>query len=312
MAFKLTVGGKDISKIAGDLQWSDSVDTLGMELSFSLPFDRTGKQFPEATIRDGSKVTLRYKSKVIFYGMVVEIEHDGIQPKKYTCFDFAFLLNKSDMTIQFNSKPADQCLKDICKKFGIKHTVTSIPVKIKKVFKAQAVSEIMNEILEIASKSTGKKYRFEMRGNTLVVFEWNRIIVKINNKWLESAQRTESIVERKNSITVESSDEKKYKVFAKVSSKSSIKYHGLLHKTEQIDSKEKTQAKRVADNLLKQLNRVQEEGSISTLGNYEARAGRVLDVIELNSGFNGRYSILSSSHSLSNGIHMMQLDLKAV
>lgn len=312
MAFTLKADGVDITKTAIDIEWSDSRDTLGMQLTFSLPFSMDDKRFRKPFIRDGSKITLRYKSKVIFYGIVVEIDHDGIKPKKYTCFDFAFHLNKSNMTIQFKNKPADQCLKEICKKFNIKHTITSIPVKIKKIYKAQDVSEIMNDILAKASTVTGKSYRFEMRGNELVIFEWNRITVKINNKWLESAQRKESITERKNSITVESSDEKKMKVYANVKSPTSVKYHGLLHLTEEIDAKEKSTAKRVADNLLKQLNKVQVEGNISTVGNYEARSGRVLSVNEANSGFKGSYTIIASTHTLSGGIHMMKLDLKAV
>lgn len=310
--FKLFVESTDVTRYVSGLNWSDSVDTLGMELSFSLPFDVKGEQFPVWTIRDGSKVTLRYEDKIIFYGMVVEIEHNGNSPKRYVCFDFAFLLNKSDMTIQFKNQSADQCLAEICKRFNIKHSITSIPTKIKKIFKSQIVSEIMKEILETATNETGIKYRFEMRGDTLVMFPWNQISVTINNKWLSNAQRTQSIVERKNSITVEASDEKSIEVFAKAESPGSKALHGLLHKTEQIDSKEKAKAKQVAETLLRQLNKVHETGSITTIGNVDARSGRTLSVVEANSGFNGMYTIVSSSHTLSNGIHMMSLELEAL
>ena len=312
MDYTLSVEGYAVNHIASNLAWSSNTDTLGQSLSFEMPFDETGGLLPKPFVELGDKVTLHYKSKIIFFGIVEGEEASGITPRKYNCFDLAFYLNKSTLTIQFNNKPADDCINEICKKFGIKCAVTSIPTKIKKIYKSETVSEILKDILTIAEKQNGKRYRFEMRGDTLTVFAWKDIYVEANIEWISNPQRSQSIGSMKNSVEIVSGDEKKIKVMASVKDNSSIKKYGLLHHSESIDDKEKSKAKQVANNLLKELNKTQESGSVQLLGNYEARAGRLIKLNEPITGLKGDYYIKDANHSISNGIHLMTLGLEVV
>lgn len=312
MSFSLLVNNKSIIEIAGNLSWSSNSDTLGQHLSFEMPFDVDGKLLPKRFIKIGDKVTLKYKSKVVFFGIVISEERAGRSPVQYDCFDLAFYLNKSSLTVQYNNKPADDCIKELCQKFNIKCNVTSIPTKVKKIYKEETVSDILADILTIATKQSGKKYRFEMRGDTLTVFVWRDVHVKVNAEWISEAQLSRSMEEMKNSIEIVLGDEKKVKVVANSKDNNSVKKYGLLHHSEEIDDKEKSKAKKVADNLLKELNRIQEEASVSLLGNYEARAGRLITINEPITGLTGDYLIVDAQHTLSNGIHLMSLSLEAV
>lgn len=312
MDFILSVEGYNLNHIASNLSWSSNSDTLGQSLTFEMPFDETGGLLPKAFIKLGDKVTLQYKSKIVFFGIIEGEESNGRAPKKYNCFDLAFYLNKSTLTIQFNNKPADDCFNEVCKKFGIKCEITSIPTKIKKIYKTETVSEILKDILSIAEKQTGKKYRFEMRGDKLTVFVWNDIYLKANVEWISNPQRSLSIGNMKNSIEIVSGDEKKIKVMASAKDNTSIKKYGLLHHSESIDDKEKSKSKQVANNLLKEFNKIQESGSVSLLGNYEARAGRLIKLDEPITGLKGDYYIKDASHTISNGIHLMSLGLEVV
>lgn len=312
MSYKLYVNGKSIEGLAGNLSWSSNSDTLGQSLSFEMPFDIQGKLIPKPFVQLGDKVSLMYKSTNVFFGIVEGEDANGRSPRKYSCFDLAFYLNKSTLTIQFNNKPADACINELCKKFGIKCNVTGIPTKIKKIYKEEAVSDILKDILSIAEKQSGKKYRFEMRGDTLTVFVWKDMHVKVNVQYISDPQRSLSIGNMKNSIEIISGDEKKFKVEASVKDDGSIKKYGLLHHSEAIDDKEKSKAKQVAQNLLKELNKIQEDGSVSLLGNYEARAGRLITLDEPITGLKGDYYIKDASHTLNNGIHLMTLGLGVV
>ncbi|EON70453.1 XkdQ/YqbQ family protein [Lysinibacillus sphaericus] len=312
MDYILSVEGYEINHIASNLTWSSNTDTLGQALTFEMSSDENNTFLPKAFIKVGNKVTLHHKSKIIFFGVVESEEANGRAPRKYNCFDLAFYLNKSTLTIQFNNKPADDCIKEICKKFGIKTTVTSIPTKIKKIYKSETVSEILKDILSIAEKQIGKKYRFEMRGDTLTVFAWKDIYVEGDIEWISNPQRSLSISSMKNSIEVVSGDEKKIKVIASVKDNEAIKKYGLLHHSESIDDKEKSKAKQVANNLLKELNKIQQSGSVSLLGNYEARAGRLIKLNEPITGLQGDYYIKDANHAISNSIHLMTLGLEVV
>lgn len=310
MDYTLSVEGYDINHIAINLNWSNNKDTLGQTLSFEIPFDETGSLLPKPFIDPGDKVTLRYKSKIIFFGIVEDESRNGRAPIKYTCFDLAFYLNKSEITIQFRDQMAHTALEDICKRYDIKCKITSIPVKIKQIYNGKIVSEVIKDILNIAEQKTGKKYRFEMQGDTFVVFHWRDMHVKVNVQWISNPQRNRSIGNMRNKVQVVASDEKKIKTFAEAKDEGSIKKYGLLTKVETIDEKEKAKAQQVANNLLKELNRIQETGSVALLGNYEARAGRLLTLNEPVTGLIGDYFITDAQHSISNGIHLMTLSLE--
>lgn len=311
MEYRLLLNGKNINNIALNLEWSSNKDTLGQQLTFDLPYDDTGT-LSSVDVKPNDKISLYYKSKLIFFGSIIDIEYDGRRPRKCNCLDLAFYLNKSKITVQFNNKNADEAIKEVLKRFNIKNTVTSIPVKIKKIYKSEVVSDILKDILEIAEKQLGKKYRFEMRGDTLVVFNWNDIYVKANVRWIENPKRKVSFENMKNSVEVVSDNEKSTKIVATARDDASIKEYGLLQESQTIDEKELSKAKNIAQNLLKELNRIQENGSVSLLGNYEARAGRLITLNEPITGLKGDYFITDAQHTISNGIHLMNLSLEVV
>lgn len=310
MDYVLSVEGYEINHIATNLNWSSNKHTLGQSLSFEMPFDETNGLLPKAFIKMGDKVTLRYKSKIIFFGVVVDESRNGRAPIKYTCFDLAFYLNKNELTIQFRDQMANKALEDICGKYNIKCKITNIPVKIKKIYLGKLVSEIIKDILTLAEQSTGKKYRFEMQGDTFVVFPWLDMKVKVNAQWISNPQLNRSIENMKNSIQVVSNDEKKVKIFGEAKDAANIAKYGLLTKVEAIDDKEKAKAQQVAKNLLKELNKIQESGSVALLGNYEARVGRLITLDEPITGLKGDYFITDAQHTISNGIHLMTLSLE--
>ena len=310
MSYKLYVNTVDITELAGGLSWSSDVDTLGQSLNFEMPFDVDGVLMPKPFINLGDKITLRYNKNIIFLGVVVDEDRNGRQPIKFSCFDLAFYLNKNMLTIQFNNMTATQAIQQLCNRVGIKSNIVNIPVNIKKIYKAKAVSEILKDILTIAEEQNGVKYRFEMRGDVLTVFQWKDIRVNANVEWISSPTRKLSIENMKNKIEITSGDEKTTKIVASASDNNSIKKYGLLTHAQTIDEKELGKARTVAANLLKEMNRIQEESSVSLIGNYEARAGRIITLSERITGMNGDYLIKSASHTFNNGIHLMNLNLE--
>lgn len=312
MDFILSVEGYDISHLAANLSWSSNQDVLTQSLSFELPFDITNGLLPKPFVKAGDMVTLKYKSQIVFFGIVETEVTNGRNPRSYTCYDLAYYLSESTLTIQFNNKPADECIKDICGRFGITCTVASIPFKVKKIYKTQTVVDIIRDILSMAEKHNGKKYRLEMRGNVLTIFAWKDIYINVDMDFLHEPTKRTTINGMKNSIEIVSGDEKKMKVLASAKDSGNIKKYGLLHHSESIDDKEKAKAKQVAETLLNELNRLTVEGSVKLLGNHEARAGRLIRLNEPITGLVGDYNIKDAQHSINGGIHLMTLNLEVV
>lgn len=308
--YVLSVEGYQIDHIATGLTWSSNKDTLGQSLSFAMPFDERNALLPAPFIEPGDKVTLRYKSKIIFFGIVETEERDEREPIKYICFDLAYYLNENEITIQFRNQTISSALEEICRRFGIKCDITKIDVRVTKIYNGKLVSEVIKDLLKIAEQKTGARYRFEMRGDTFVVFHWRDMHVKVNVEWISSPQRKRTMSDMRNKIQVVANGENKMKIFAEAKDERSIKKYGLLTKIEAIDEKEKAKAQQVANNLLKELNRLQETGAVSLLGNYEARAGRLLTLNEPITGLIGDYFITDAQHTLENDIHLMVLGLE--
>lgn len=308
--FHLYVNYIDVTTLAGDIQWSSDVDTLAQSLTFSLPFDKDGLHFPRPFIEVGHTVRLRHESgQDIFFGIVVDENRSGRGPITYNCFDFAFYLNENKTTIQFNNLSAKQAIEKLCDKFNIRYNVANLNVKIDKIYKSQTVSEIIKDILKICSEQTGIRYRFEMRIDTLVVFHWKDIRIDTNVEWISNPNRKVSLSGLKNRIEVVSDNEKAIRAFGSAQDSASIAKYGLLTESHVISEKEISKAQQVANNLLRELNKLQEDNSLSLIGDYRVRAGRLIAINEPITGIVGEFLIKSARHTYNNGIHLMDLGL---
>lgn len=322
MTFKLWVVKDDtmtnITPIVGNIQWSSNVDTLGQQLDFSASAN-DDRFFPRNPIEVGDMVVFQNQNE-IFRGIIVTEGRNGRFERQYTCFDPAFYLNKSKDVFQFNGEKANKAIEKMLKAYEVPiGQIVSIPVEIDKVF-TNTISENMKEILEIAQKQTGIKYRMEMRAGQLYIEKQTDLVVTgafelVTNMddidiqaSISNPSRTLSIEEMRNRIKIVKDD----KVITTVENGSLIDQFGLLTEVLSIDEKELPKAKSIAKNLLSELGKVFEECSLTMLGDERIRAGRILKIEEPNTGMSGQYLIKSAAHTLTKGIHTMSLNLEAV
>ncbi|MEH7389658.1 XkdQ/YqbQ family protein [Bacillus sp. JJ1474] len=306
----------DITPIVGSISWSDDVDTLGQQLTFNTAYNDT-RYFPQVSIEPGDTILLKNKNE-IFRGTMVTEQRNGQFERVFTCFDPAFYLNKSKEIFQCNKVRADVAIKQLCNMFNVPiGNVVSIPAVIKKIFNGE-ISAIIKEILEIAENTLGIKYRFEMRSGKLFIEKQTALIVKGTftlagieydlNESISNPSRKRSIEEMKNSIKIINND----KVVTTVRDEGLISKYGLLQEVHSVNDDEKSKAKNIANNILKELGKVLEENSLDMLGNDEVRAGRLIEINEPKTGMSGRCLIKSVNHTLDKGIHRMSLQLRVI
>lgn len=306
----------NITPIVGSIQWSDDIEALGQKLTFSTAYN-DHRYFPQVSIEPGDTIILKNKNE-IFRGTMVTEQRNGAFERSFTCFDPAFYLNKSKELFQCKKVKADVAIKQLCKQMNVPvGNIVSIPAVIKKIFNSE-ISAIIKEILEIAEKALGTKYRMEMRQGKLFIEKQVDLVVKGTfllggteydlNASISGPSRSRSIEDMKNSIRLVN----KEKVIATVKNADLITKYGLLQETQDVDDKEISKAKNIGANLLKDLGRIQEEISLNMIGHDNVRAGRLIDIIEPITDINGRYLIKSCSHSLDKGLHTMSIQLKVI
>jgi hypothetical protein len=306
----------NITPIVGTIGWSDDIDTLGQQLSFNTAYN-DHRYFPQVSIEPGDTIILKNKQE-IFRGTLVTEQRNGAYERTFTCFDPAFYLNKSKEIFQCNKVRADVAIKQLCALVNVPvGKIVDISAIIKKIFNAE-ISSIIKEILDIAEKTLGVKYRMEMRQGKLFIEKQMDLLIKGSfllgrteydlNESISNPSRKRSIEEMKNSIKLVNNE----KVIATVKDNNLITKYGLLQEVQDVSDDEKSKAKNIAKNLLKDLGRVLEESSLEMIGNDEVRAGRLIDIVEPKTGIKGRHLIKNVNHTLDKGNHKMSMQLKVI
>ncbi|MCG7410570.1 hypothetical protein MH117_24545 [Paenibacillus sp. ACRRX] len=315
---------KNITQLVGNLSWSSNIDALGVELSFDYAYNDSQHFAKRDILEMGAHIVLSNSGKVISHFVIVSESVSGRFGKSYTCFDYAWYLNKNETVIQFKKASASQAIQKLLDKFGVKHKIAPIKTAITKIYKDMTVSDIIKDILEQATQETKHKYRIEMDKDILTINKMADLVInpKVRlsantplvpiTSMISSPSRSRSIEEMKNNILIVSSNEESSKVLASIKSASSIARYGQLTEVVSVDEKNEAQARNIASNILSELNRITEDVSIELLGHDDVRAGRILVVDEPITGIKGRYVIKSANHSVSNGIHKVSVDLEAV
>lgn len=317
---------KDLTNYSRKLSWKDNIDTLGMELSFDVARNTEDKHMKNYDVVDiGDKVALTNKNKEIFRGIVVDLGTERFT-KSITAFDYAFYLNQSKTIIQFNKILASEAIVQLCKEFKVPTgTITKIPTLINKIYKEDTISDIIKDILKQATKETGMKYRLEAREGKIFIEKYTDLIINPTFKpafnvaaigvmeAIGGISKTESITEMRNSILVTSNNEGNSRVAANAIDEENISKFGLLQEVESVDDETIGEAKNIANNKLRELNKIGEDISIGPLlGDDIVRSGRILEINNDTFSLSGQYLIKDCTHNCHNNIHTMNITVERV
>ncbi|WP_432408563.1 XkdQ/YqbQ family protein [Wukongibacter sp. M2B1] len=323
--FLINNNGKklNITQLCSNLSWRDSIETLGMELTFDIARNTEDDNIPDV-VEIGNKLILKNNSTEIFRGIITDLGTERYK-KAITAFDYAFYLNQSRTIIQFRKISAKEAISQLCTKFNVPiGNITSISTPITKIYKDKTIAEIIKDILKQATNELGIKYRLEMRAGKLYIEKYTDLIVTATfqpSSNLEAfnildaignISKTESIQDMKNSIQITSGNEKSSRIVATAEDTTNIAKYGLLQEVESVDDKDISKATNIANNKLKELNRINEDTTISLLGNDDVRAGRILEVANTIFDLKGQYLVKSCTHTYSNSIHKMSITVEKV
>lgn len=315
---------RNITPLVGNLSWSSDIDTLGEELAFDIVANDS-RFFAELDLlRVGDQLILINDDNILNYYIVVTDPKNGRFTKSITCFDRAWYLNKNETIIQFKKVSATQAIQKLLDKFGVKHQIANMKTLINKIYKDEVVSDIIGDVLQQVEQETGVKHRLYMDKDTVVIESQNNMLInpmiKLSDntnafpvtQTISNPSKEQSIVDLKNKVIVVSDDDESTKIYTEASDEESINKFGLLTEVITVEEKNAAQARNIAKNELKNLNRIAESASVEMLGHDDIKAGRLIDVNEPITGIVGRYLIKSAAHSVNNGIHKVSCELELV
>lgn len=291
-----------------------------MQLDFSIPKDNAYIKF----YVDLGDIVILENNGLIFQGIITDKNINGIFEESFTVFDFAFYLNKSKTIKQFNNVNAKSAISNICNEQGISLSeIPNLTTDINHIYFENTIAEIIDDILEQCNKETGKIYYKEVLGNNLIIFEKGTKVINPTFKLAKNVatinvldeiginfSKGYSIADLKNKVTIISNNEKQTRIISTKEDRKNISKFGLLHHIETIDEKDLNQATNIAKNKLNELNKIKETISLELLGDKTIKAGRVLNINNKEINISGTFSIISSNHTIENGIHKTNVELE--
>lgn len=293
------VDGKK-QNLIGNISFTTNDDTNGEEMSFSSL----------SRFKNGNIVKVTANKATQFIGTIVRMSDPEKPPYEYTAIDFSRNLG-GDCLIQFKGVRADEALKSLFKKYGIKCSVCAMPTKISKIYK-DTIINVAKNIMHLAYKDQGKKYYLEVRGTRVVIEEKKKKKIRPTFVVQDDSPIERSIEELRNRVVVVSQGEKSMKVLARADAKKSQKSYGLMQHNEEADDKTtKVKAKGQAKTLLKQLNRQKSNKSVTlivTKGAWSIRKNRLIYI--KTKRLKGWYRIISCTHEVQGDTHKCTVDLE--
>lgn len=317
----------DITSLVGEMTISESMDTVGASLSFSVP-DIEERYVPRLMIMAGDIVKIESDGEELMRAVVVNVTRS--YPKRTVkAYDFGFYLNKNDIVIQFKDSGISEALRKLFGELDISvGEICDMPAKADGVY-IKNVSEIIKELIKIQQDNDGKEYYYELRGDKIYVFQLTDepidYIFKpaVNVAAFDVTESdahgrgkyTHSIEDMKNSVRAFVNSKEKENLPAKevtAKDEESIKKYGLLSENYSVNSEDAENLEEAAKNRLKEKDRLKRELSMDFIGHDKARPGRVMHIKDEYLGIDDLFRIKSVNHKINGSLHTMSCVLDFV
>lgn len=316
---------KDISPVTSNYVRSDNVNSLGMSLTFELLNNPLDKMQRNNELELGGKIILSHNGVNVFNGIIVGYDRSGVNRYSYRCYDFGFYLNKSETMIQFNGVSVSTALKRLCNENKIPvGEITNISTVVTKIYNGEKISDVIKDLLKLATDELGIKYRLEVRENKLYIQRYQDLILTAYYKpaynvagfnpvnYVGDFKSSYSIEDMSNKIIVTSGNEKYMQVVATAEDSGNMSVYGTLTKVEKVDGKNRSQANQIAKSKLKELNKVAQNFTVRLFGDDKIRSGRVLQFNQSELNLVGDFLVKSCNHVYTGKSHFMDLELGGV
>lgn len=298
-SIKVITSNVDISNFSNNYSWTNDTDTLGTQLTFD-----SIKNIPDSAV-----ISLYLNGAEYFRGVVINKDTKR-WTYSYTVQDYSFYL-KNGVIKQFNSMSVSDAIKSLASECYLISDIADIPTIINHIY-IDEIGNIINDMLDKAEKDQGIKYFKEIIANKLIVKKLSDMVITPKIILPKDITIRSSIEEMKNKITIVSGNDDNASIVATAQNTSQQLYYGVLSHIESVDETDLAKAQNIADNLLKEKNKIFKSTSFDVMGVKDAESIRANRMIYLNAGsrLNEFYKIKSAAHTLAKGVHKVNISLE--
>jgi len=312
---------EDITSQTANLSSSDEMNTLSVEVSFSINANPLDKYIPKLAVQVGDKIKIMNKDKEIFQGVITEDSLDFT----YTAHDFGWYLNKSTLTFQANNAPADSVITQLCSRAGVPlGNVPAMPQKITKLYVGETVSGIMTDVLSQVTTLTGREFLYRVEAGKLWIRDMpgDVVVLKHYPAWnispypatwaLGKVSGGHSLDDFSNAVQLVNEGDNVAHIVASAENAASIAQFGRVQTTLTVSDDMNGTPAAIVKAALEKADRLPGEFTIAQMyGADIAKSGRVVQFGSDAFGLSGLYRIKSVTHEYGHP-HTMSLTVVPV
>lgn len=301
-----------LDPIVTSVTWSGEINRAFRKLEVTIKNTIDGRS-QAFNIELGKELRLYSDDNELFRGIIFAHDIDAKANMTITAYDENVYLVKNQDTSIFRNMTASSIIREICANFGIPtgeiaDTGYVIP---KLLLRDKSLFEMMTIALTETRKQTGRRFLISAKAGALYLTErgdkavdW--VLDDATN--ILDASYAQSIEDLRNQVRVVGGDLEKNPLEAIVKDDALIGRFGLLqhHEVANADAKQ-AEIEQKARQLLEQLSKINDQASISAIGNVEVTAGTAVYVKESLTAILGGFYVVSDIHTWSNGVHRMDL-----
>ena len=308
--YRFTLNNVDITLDILNFSYSESLDDVASSFYFESlrNFNITSTNNAGNQVVNILRVFDITTNVLVYLGVITDCEHTtDVNKYSYSGFDVGFYLNKNEVLIQFKNANITDAITLLSRENQINlGNVPRFKTTISKIYKDIVFADILKELLELEKTKGGlrnlyidckmgnlriNRYQIEQNLTALI---GNGFLINSNNTYSAISVK-HSIQELKNRVIYSDNNEKSIKKVLK-DSPQSIYTYGLLTAIETVDTNKQNNLTKLANDKLKELNKIKEEINLSLISDYRVSKGKLIDFTINEYGLNGVYLITSAEH----------------
>lgn len=312
MNIRLLIRDVDIADFIESISWEGHSEKPNRSLTINFKNTVDGR-YQAFSVSNGEAIQCYIDNRRIFIGVVFSTDIDESGNMSVTCYDRNYYTLKSNTTRQFKKKKASDIIRLIAKDFNIPiGTIEDTGYVIPKlILRNHSLYDMMMKALVLTYKQTGKRFFFGNEDGKLTIRQHKNNVtpwILAAGSNLTKASYSVSIEDTKTQVQVVGGKDNKFTHTAK--SISSQKLFGVMQHYEEMDEDAtKSQVKQRAETLLKEMNVLNDQASVSAIGILDVITGCGVYVREPMTELAGGYYVTSDTHTISDGVHEMQLEI---
>lgn len=306
---------KDVTGSVNNVEWRGDIAQAYRSLTITLTNTYNGRT-RLLNIEKGKELRFYHNDEFLFRGIVFSDEINSKGHHSVTAFDDNVYLTKVLDDRRFVNIKASDIARRLCNDFGVPvGSISDTGYVIPKLMRrSNTLYDMIIDALTITKKQTGRRFFiYNELGKFMLKERGERIIsgtIAAADTLLD-ASYSQSIEDLKSQVKVVGGDDSS-PITVTVKDDALIQRFGMMQHLEQVDEKmTKSQIEQRARELLRQLGTIDDEASVTALGNTKAVAGASMHIREPMTGIIGDYYIVTDTHQFSNGSYIVNLKLSA-